>query len=165
MGQQEIVHWPFRIYKDNLENLYIHDMEEGVTFVRDNVSQNKYSLAVIFEENCRWINIDYSILDENDQPCGFQLFDELSQSEWTHLARDYIRNKRRGEKVFRDWINQMLYSHLDKFVYEQTWLRESMPPPGASKKALKDFDRDGREHFSGKSERVWIDLLNKHVHF
>jgi len=50
MGHQEIEHWPFRIYQDDSDNLYVHDREEGLTFVRGKVGQNRYDLAVIIEE-------------------------------------------------------------------------------------------------------------------
>lgn len=140
MGHQEIEHWPFRVYQDDFDNLYVHDMEEGLTFVRGNVGQNRYDLAVIIEEeNAEYYK--YTSLWSPNQPCGFQLLDEIDLKEWNRLAKSYLRNKRRGERSFRNWIKQQLYSPLDKILYEQSWFGESMPHPNASEEEWRDFDR------------------------
>jgi len=144
MGHQELDHWPYLAYQDDSGNLYVHDRDEGLVFVRSKVCHNNYGLLVIIEED----NPEYwrytDILSPTP-PCGFQIFDEINLNEWNCLVRDYIRNKHAGEKVFTEWLRQKLYAPLENMLFEESWFAESMPCPGAPKEEWRDFDRLRKE--------------------
>jgi len=140
MVNHKLDHRLFSVHQDDSGNLYVHDKEEELIFVRGNIGHDRYDLSVIIDEDnteyCDWTYMFYP-----DTPCGFQVLDEISLKEWNNLVRNYVRHKCKGEKVFIDWLRKELYRPLSEILYESSWIAESMPWPDAPKKYWKDYDR------------------------
>lgn len=119
MEYQELDHWPYLAYQDGSGNLYIHDRDEGLVFVRGKVSHDKYDLTIMIEkDNSEFWEYTTGILP-HEQPYGFQIFDEITLREWNQLVKDYIRRKRRGTWTFNEWLKEEIYAPLGKMLWEQ----------------------------------------------
>lgn len=136
----DLLHLGIFIEQDDLGNLYVHDGYEGLTFVRGKLSNDKYDLAVIIEEDNPKYGKYMDILSP-EQPCGFQILDEISLKEWGSLAKNYLRNKCRGSGQFNEWLKKEIYNPLGKMLHEESRLYESMPYPDAPDEDWANFKR------------------------
>ena len=133
----------FEIYQTESGGLYIKDLEEGLTFERLKVGEDRYDLAVIIEEdNKEYRQVEWSA---PDTPCGFHIYDEIRLSEFNNLARDYLKHKMKGENLpfhsFKRWLKEKIYKPIYKGEHSNNFWIESMPEPSASEKEWKSFDR------------------------
>jgi hypothetical protein len=78
-------------------------------------------------------------------PCGFEIFDGITLSEWTLLAKEYFRNKHDGEQTFRKWIREKFYSPLKSMLNEDSWFIESLPHPDDPEEQQQKFSRAYKE--------------------
>lgn len=141
MKNQGLDHWPYLIYQDEFENLYIQDRDEGLTFIRGKLNKNKYDLAVIIEEdNSKYEEAGFSWTD-SELPFGFQILDEITLKEWNKLVKSYLTKKNEGTLKFNDWIKKEMYTPLFGFFGKLNSLVESMPYPGAPNRYWKNFER------------------------
>ena len=133
----------FEIYQSGSGCLYITDKEEGMTFEREKVGEDKYDLSVIIEED----NTDYRPIEWSapETPCGFLLYEDISLKEFSRLARDYLKHKLKGEDIpfhsFKKWLNEKFYRPTYDALAHNNYYIESMPEPSAPKKEWKSFDR------------------------
>jgi hypothetical protein len=140
MEPRELDHWPYLIYRDDLGILYVHDNEVGLVFVRERVGQDRYSLSVIVEEDNPDVGLYRDILSP-EPPYGISDFAEITLKDWGNLVKDYLRHKHMDNWRFNEWINEKFYIPLGKMLWEQSWLCESMPYPGAPQEDWASFDR------------------------
>jgi hypothetical protein len=106
MDHQQIDHWPYLIYRDGA-TLCINDREEYITFVRETIGPNNYSLGVIG-------NFGSHLLTEN--PYAFLIFDEMTLNEWRSYNREYVRHKREGKQALETWLDNV-FAHLFDALY------------------------------------------------
>lgn len=133
-------HLSFELYHDDSGNLYIHDTDIDLTFERERLPSGNYGLVVIIGEE----NGDYwEYCDQlsPEQPCGFQIYEELSKEQWKELAKTYLEHKNMGEEDFNKWLKENFWNLLKNDLYVDTWYAESMPPPTAPKEDWDDFSR------------------------
>ena len=128
MEPKELDHWPYVVYRDDSDNLYVHDRQEGLVFIRSKINAKDYYLTIIIDEDNSKYSRCMDILSP-EAPCGFQIRDKLTLKEWNMLTKDYLKHKHCGKQVFDEWLEKKFYTPLERQLYEQSLFFESISPP------------------------------------
>jgi len=144
MENKKINHWSFRGYMDNLGNATIEDLEEELTFIKQKNDNGTFDLAVMIRDFHPHIR---SFPITPDLSKGYLLLEEISETEWKKISKEYVINKLKGEKIFRSWIKEKLYNPLNKDLYKIDWVAESMPYPDAPEELWEEYDKAYSEEF------------------